>query len=117
MITGACSGKTRDTVTAGSESEPAVEYIRLNCVYNVGAERAAEATEPARQLIAASQADEGMIDYYVYVSVTRPENFMIYETWKDKASLDAHSAAPHFTTLVPRLHELSASGNTDIFYF
>lgn len=54
MITGACSGKTRDTVTAGSESEPAVEYIRLNCVYNVGAERAAEATEPARQLIAAS---------------------------------------------------------------
>ena len=31
---------------------------------------------------------------------------MICETWSDDAALAAHEAAPHFTTLVPKLAEL-----------
>jgi quinol monooxygenase YgiN len=31
---------------------------------------------------------------------------MFCETWTDQAALDAHEAAPHFTTLVPKLSEL-----------
>ncbi len=31
---------------------------------------------------------------------------MICETWRDAKALAAHEAAPHFTTLVPRLEAL-----------
>ncbi len=91
--------------------------IRINCMFSAKDGEKDSLLDTAKKLVAASQTDEGMIDYDVYISVTRPEHFMIFETWKDKASLDAHSAASHFTTLVPRLHELSATSNTDIFYF
>ena len=32
---------------------------------------------------------------------------MICETWSDAKALAAHEQASHFTTLVPRLHQLS----------
>ena len=33
---------------------------------------------------------------------------MICETWKDAASLDAHSKSAHFTTLVPQIQNLGS---------
>ncbi len=109
-MAGSCSGSANkaDSETAdAAQEETAPEFIRLNCVYNVGEERAAEATELARQLIAASQEDEGEIEYDMYESATRPGHFIIYETWKDQASLDAHSASEHFTSIVPQLEAIA----------
>lgn len=110
VLAGACSGSNKnaaDDANDAAEVQPAAEFIRLNCVYNVGDERAAEATELARQLIAASQEDEGEIEYDMYESATRPGHFIIYETWKDQASLDAHSASEHFTSIVPQLEAIA----------
>lgn len=109
MSTGcAGSGKTAESNAENeSQEESTVEYIRLNCIYNVAEEHAAEAIELARQLIAASQNDEGVIDYDMYQSATHPGQFIIYETWKDQSSLDDHSASEHFTTLVPQLQAIA----------
>lgn len=107
-MTGSCSGTNKNVENNADNSEEAtVEYIRLNCVYNVDEEHAAEAVELARQLIAASQTDEGEIDYDMYESATHPGHFIIYETWKDQPSLDAHSASAHFTTLVPQMQAIA----------
>lgn len=105
---GSCSGNKAQTEAAEeAAAEPTVEYLRLNCGYNVSEEQAAEATELARQLIAASQTDAGEMDYDMYESATVPGKFVIYETWKDQESLDAHSASEHFTTIVPKMQEIS----------
>lgn len=119
-MAGSCSGsanKADSETAAAAQEKTATEFIRLNCVYNVGEERAAEAAELGQKLVAASQEDAGEMEYDMYESATRPGHFIIYETWKDQPSLDAHSEAEHFRTLVPRMHELSATRNTDIFRY
>lgn len=90
--------------------------IRINChiVPNDPAQKEA-VLKLAKELVAATQQDAGMVEYDVLSSVTRPNELMIYETWKDQASLDAHSAAEHFTRLVPQIKEL-ASMNAEFFY-
>ena len=40
---------------------------------------------------------------------------LIYETWKDQASLDAHSASAHFTRLVPEIQGLAAGMSIETF--
>ncbi len=65
-IAGACSAnadKSGNDSTADTQSEQTAAYIRLNCVYNVDNEHAADATALARQLIEASQTDDGEIRY------------------------------------------------------
>ena len=119
-IAGSCAGitdKPDSGASTGAQEETATKYIRLNCVYNVSEGHAATASELGRKLVAASQDDAGEMEYDMYESATRPGHFIIYETWLDQPSLDAHAAAEHFTTLVPRLHELSEATNTDIFGF
>ena len=39
-------------------------------------------------------------------SATRRDVLMICETWSDAKALAAHEQASHFTTLVPRIHQL-----------
>ncbi len=62
----------------------------------------------AKELVAASLKDQGCIAYDLFQSATRPDVLMICETWADAASLSAHEAASHFTTLVPRIQSLAA---------
>lgn len=80
--------------------------IRLNVFITVSSENRAAYLEIAKELVAASQKDAGCIAYDIFESNTRPEVLMFCETWTDQAALDAHEAAPHFTTLVPKLSEL-----------
>lgn len=80
--------------------------IRLNVFITTTDANRAEVIATAKELVAASLKDEGCIAYDLYESSTRPNVLMICETWNDEATLATHSAAPHFTTLVPRLQEL-----------
>ena len=106
----ACSNKSAqqaDAETAATAvTENAPEFIRLNAGLVVDAANAPKAIELAKQLISASLKDAGVMDYDMYQSETRPGWFMIYETWKDQPSLEAHSASAHFTTLVPQMQKL-----------
>lgn len=80
--------------------------IRLNVFISTAESDREELVRTAKELVAASLADEGCIAYDLYQSATRPDVLMICETWRDAAALAAHEQAPHFTTLVPRIQRL-----------
>lgn len=74
--------------------------IRLNCFFQANEGRYDEALEAAIALTARSQQHEGCKAYDVFESATRPDVFMICETWQDQACLDKHSATPEFAEYV-----------------
>ncbi len=82
--------------------------IRLNCFIQVEESKREQVLALAKELVAASLKDEGCIAYDIFESSTRRDVMMICETWKDAASLDAHSKSVHFTTLVPQIQNLGS---------
>ena len=79
--------------------------IRLNCFFKAKEGKFNEALEAAIALTAKSQKHEGCIAYDVFESATRPDVFMICETWKDQEVLDKHSATPEFAQYVGIIQE------------
>lgn len=82
--------------------------IRLNVFIQVDEKNHDAVVAAAKELVAASLKDQGCIAYDLFQSATRPDVLMICEIWADAASLSAHEAASHFTTLVPRIQSLAA---------
>lgn len=74
--------------------------LRLNCFFQAKEGKYEEALEAAIALTAVSLKDEGNVAYDVFESATRPDIFMICETWQDEDSLQKHKAAPHFAEYV-----------------
>lgn len=70
--------------------------IRLNCFFQASAGRYDEALQAAITLTAQSLKHQGCIAYDVFESATRPDIFMICETWQDQDCLDLHSQTPEF---------------------
>ena len=90
-------------------AEPEGEYVlRLNCPTTVTVETREAVIELCKELVASSLQDEGNISYDLFISCSDPCKMLIFETWKDQASLDKHSAAEHFTRLVPQIQELGS---------
>lgn len=81
--------------------------IRINCFIRVKEENRTAVLEAAKTLTAASLEQDGCIAYDIYESATRREVLMICETWKDQASLDAHSASQVFLDQVKIMHSLA----------
>ena len=77
--------------------------LRLNCFFQASEGKYAEALEAAIALTAASQQEEGNVAYDVFESATRPDVFMICETWQSQEALDKHSATPEFTECVGQI--------------
>ncbi len=74
--------------------------LRLNCFFQASEGRYDEALQAAIALTAKSQSHEGCRAYDVFESATRPDVFMICETWLDQASLDRHAQTPEFIEYV-----------------
>ena len=89
--------------------------IRINCMLKVDAANVTKALGLAKELVEASRKDDGNIDYDIYQSQTDKTQLMIFETWKDQPSLDAHSASAHFTRLVPEIQGLAAGMSIETF--
>ena len=51
--------------------------------------------EAVPDLVERSRAEEGCIEYDLYVSASDPLAVVTVERWRDRARLDAHLAAPH----------------------
>lgn len=49
-----------------------------------------------RRLVEASQKEEGCIQYTLHRLEAVPTEFMIYEIWKNKKSLDEHTRQPPY---------------------
>ena len=80
--------------------------LRLNCFFQAKEGKYDEALQAAIALTAASLKDEGNVAYDTFESATRPDVFMICETWQDEASLKKHMAAEHFVLYVGQLEQL-----------
>jgi quinol monooxygenase YgiN len=71
--------------------------IRLNCFFQANdAAQFAEALAAAKALTEKSLHHEGVVAYDVFISATRPDVFMICETWQNQQVLDKNSATPEF---------------------
>lgn len=88
---------------AADENAATGNEIRINCLFKVAPENLENIIKISKELVAASQKDAGNIEYDIYQSQTDKTQLMIFETWKDQASLDVHSAAAHFTRIVPQI--------------
>ncbi|MBO7418365.1 MAG: antibiotic biosynthesis monooxygenase [Bacteroidaceae bacterium] len=99
-----CANKPshQDEETA-TEAIASGNEIRINCLFKVSSEDVNRIVKVSKELVAASRKDKGNIDYDIYQSQTDKTQLMIFETWKDQASLDIHSAAPHFLRIVPQI--------------
>ena len=82
--------------------------LRLNCFFKADEGKYDEALQAALALTAKSQQDEGCISYDTFESATRPDIFMICETWADEAALKKHMETPHFKEYVSQLEALGA---------
>lgn len=74
--------------------------LRLNCFFKANEGRYSEALEAAIALTARSLNHKGCIAYDVFESATRPDIFMICETWENQEVLDLHAATPEFAEYV-----------------
>lgn len=81
--------------------------IRLNVFVRVNETNRDKAIEAAKELTAHSLKEEGCIAYDTFASSTRPDVFMICETWLNAEVLDAHSQTPHFAQYVGIIQELA----------
>lgn len=59
------------------------------------------------QLITASSAEEGCIEYILHKDVKDALSYCLIEKWKDQPAVDSHNNTPHFTSAVPKLKELA----------
>lgn len=74
--------------------------LRLNCFFKASEGRYDEALQAAIALVARSQSHEGCRAYDVFESATRPDVFMICETWQNQESLDRHMQTSEFVRYV-----------------
>lgn len=80
--------------------------IRLNCFFQAtDGDQYKDALRAAVALSEKSRNHAGCIAYDVFQSATRSDVFMICETWKDQASLDAHSQTPEFAKYVKEMRD------------
>ncbi|MGF6691749.1 quinol monooxygenase YgiN [Metapseudomonas resinovorans] len=49
-----------------------------------------------RNLVHATQAETGCVQYILHRSVEAPKDFMIYEIWRDQAALNDHVLQAHY---------------------
>lgn len=82
--------------------------IRLNVFFLVEkSENRRPLVDAATELVELSLHDKGCVAYDIFGSLTQDNIFMICETWRTRADLEAHIASAHFKRLVPRLQELA----------
>ncbi len=83
--------------------------IRINAFFQVNEGAQEQFLATVNTLVEASQKEAGCIAYDLFASTSRPDVYLMCETWADEASLEAHNASTHFTTAIPALGDLCSS--------
>ena len=72
--------------------------------------------DTAKELIDKSRAEEGNIFYTLNVSKNDPNTLVFIENWKDQEAINFHNKTDHFTSIVPKLHEMcNSEGSVELF--
>jgi quinol monooxygenase YgiN len=82
----------------------------LTVVARVRAKKGQEARlrQELQRLVAPTRAEAGCLRYDLHESKAEPGWFLLYETWKSQADLDAHFQTPYlkaFFHLVPEISD------------
>ena len=93
-------------------SATAPKRVRLNVEMSVSA-----LLENLLLLAEASRAEPGCIGYEIYENSRDSSRILIFETWRDAASLEAHQQTEHFRLRAPRNRELSETSVLSRFEF
>jgi len=64
--------------------------------------------ESLRRLIAPTTAEAGSLGYVLHRDNEEPDAWILYETWRSRADLDAHFDQPYTKALMARFSELLA---------
>ncbi|WP_084164743.1 SDR family NAD(P)-dependent oxidoreductase [Skermanella stibiiresistens] len=64
--------------------------------------------EALRGLVEPTLAEAGSIEYRLHRDIDDPNIWILYETWRSRADLDAHFAQPYTKTVLDRFPELLA---------
>ena len=59
------------------------------------------------ELIKASKAEEGCVEYVLHQHTEKPSSYCLIEKWKHQKAIDIHNNSSHFKTLIPKLLELA----------
>ena len=84
------------------------EIITLLCPINAVPGRGAEMKAALQQLAAATVQEPGNICYRLHTTED-PDQFIIYEQWKNQAALDAHMATEHLQQFLADEEKLLAA--------
>lgn len=80
--------------------------IRVIATFLIKPESIDEALSLATELVTITRTEKGCAQYDFVRSTEQQNKFVMLEGWESKADLDSHSAAEHFTRLVPQLAAL-----------
>ncbi len=67
-----------------------------------------------KELVIASNKEEGCIEYGLHKDVNKENTYCMLEKWKDQAAIDEHNSSKHFTSTVPQLGKM-ATVEVDIY--
>lgn len=81
--------------------------LRLNVFIEVDKANVNKFVELTKELVAKSQKEDGCIAYDIFQSLTREDVYIICETWKDEATLKAHTETAHYKTILPAIENLA----------
>ena len=90
-------------------SEPLTVVARVRA--NSGQE--ARLRQELQSLVAPTRAEAGCLRYDLHESTTEPGWFLLYETWRTAADLDAHFQTPYLKAFFQIVSEL-ANGPSEI---
>lgn len=83
------------------------EHLRVVATIPTDPEQADAVRAGLRDLVAATQQEEGCVAYDCFESAAAPGTFVMVEQWAGQEALDAHMTAPHmaeaFKVLGPAL--------------
>ena len=68
--------------------------------------KAAALEEALREVVTASQKEEGCLNIHAFRSIRDPLVFYIHSRWKNEAAFDVHSRLPHTVRFVARAEPL-----------
>ncbi|MGB1253969.1 MAG: putative quinol monooxygenase [Candidatus Promineifilaceae bacterium] len=74
----------------------------------IQADKHDQAVAIALEMAAATQQEEGCIEYQFYEDLSEPNTFLIFERWESDEHLAAHFNTPHMVTFRKALPSLVA---------
>ncbi|HBC16013.1 putative quinol monooxygenase [Qipengyuania citrea] len=69
--------------------------IQINGTIRLGRSIDAATRKAIVEMVRASRAEEGCIDYAFASDLADPDTLILFERWRDQAALDAHGKSDH----------------------